>query len=203
MPLPVKRRYDVTISHKEIPKYFLREEVIAILAQIKRQPDHLIVNMLWRTGARVSELLMIRVEDIDSYTKTIHIITLKQKVAMTMRTVPIIEPELTDVTNPTPFQDEIEKYIEDNNLVGKDRLFKCTRQRVNQIMIRACKKAGLDRERAHPHTLRHSFAVNAVINRIPPYVLQKILGHADPSSTAIYANVLMADAKSFFNGAKW
>ncbi len=203
MGLPVKKRYGVTLLKRETPKYFTSEEVRAILAQIKNPRDHLIVNMLWRTGARVSELLAIRVSDIDLYSKVIRLMTLKQKGSKPLRYVPIIEDN-DGIENPTPFQDEIESYISKSNLSKDELLFKVSRQYVHQVIVRACKKAGLDRERAHAHTFRHSFAVNCIMKQIPPAVVQRVLGHADPTSTALYMNILASDLKMFFgNIRKW
>ncbi len=90
------------------------------------------------------------------------------------------------------------------NLSKDELLFKVSRQYVHQVIVRACKKAGLDRERAHAHTFRHSFAVNCIMKQIPPAVVQRVLGHADPTSTALYMNILASDLKMFFgNIRKW
>jgi integrase len=199
--LPTRTRYEVTLRGRALPKYFLPDEIHAILGSVKGinvRRDHLIINMLWQTGARISELLQIRPRDIDSYAKGIKIITLKQKAKgpkFYERLIPVEQLLL----------EEFEEYLRINNLVSTDSdiLFRLSRQRVSDMIIRTCRRAGIDRQRAHPHTFRHSFAINLVRNRVPAYTIQQLMGHADPASTYVYAQVLASDARPFLEGIKW
>lgn len=202
--LPSRIRYEVTIHGRPLPKYFLPDEIHAILGAVKgmnRGRDHLIINMLWQTGARISELLSIRPMDVDSYAKGIKIITLKQgkKRKFYERMIPISPNE----DNRYPLLVEIEGYVEAHHISPSDVLFNLTRQRVSDMIIRTCRRAGIDRQRAHPHTFRHSFAINLVRNRVPAYTIQQLMGHADPASTYVYAQILASDARPFLEGIKW
>jgi len=69
-----------TVSGKEI-KYLTREEVGRILSVLTGR-DRLLVQMLWQTGARVSELIAIRVRNIDFQNNTITFRTLKRRRAL-------------------------------------------------------------------------------------------------------------------------
>ncbi len=202
--LPTRTRYEVTLRGRALPKYFLPDEIHAILGAVKgknQQRDHLIINMLWQTGARISELLSIRPIDVDPYAKGIKIITLKQKgkgPKFYERLVPSEQSLL----------EEIEEYIKRKEIGiafidPSGALFKLTRQRVSDMIVRTCRRAGIDRQRAHPHTFRHSFAINLVRNRVPAYTIQQLMGHADPASTYVYAQVLASDARPFLEGIKW
>ncbi|HHT9118384.1 MAG TPA: tyrosine-type recombinase/integrase, partial [Candidatus Hypogeohydataceae bacterium YC38] len=62
----------------------------------------------------------------------------------------------------------------------------------------ACSKAGIDRDRSHPHTFRHSFAVHCVLSGVPLPVLKKWLGHSSISRTMIYCQVLARDTREFY-----
>ena len=205
--LPTRTRYEVTLRGRQLPKYFIPEEVHLILASLKGQNfrrDHLIINMLWQTGARVSELLAIRPIDIDPHAKGIKIITLKQKgkgQKFYERFIPV-DINMDDRFK-KPLLIEIEEYIEEKDVHPSDRLFSITPQRIRDIIVRTCRRAKIDRGRSHPHTFRHSFAVNLVKNRVPTYTIQQLMGHSDPASTYVYVQLIAADSKQFMEGIKW
>lgn len=74
-----KKELSIAFSQK-LPKYFHKHEIDAILEAVKGKDSYtLLINLLWQTGARVSEILAIKVKDIDFHTKTLRITTLKQK----------------------------------------------------------------------------------------------------------------------------
>jgi site-specific recombinase XerD len=70
-------------------------------------------------------------------------------------------------------------YIGQEGLAKIDKVFSITRQHAHKIVKNACIEAGIEKDRAHPHVLRHSFSVNAVLQRVPLPILQKWLGHSD------------------------
>jgi molybdate transport system regulatory protein len=49
-----------------------------------------------------------------------------------------------------------------------------------------CKKAHIDKKLAHPHTLRHTRAIELLKAQVPVTIVQQILGHASLSTTAMY-----------------
>jgi site-specific recombinase XerD len=76
-----------------------------------------------------------------------------------------------------------------------DLLFPITRQRVDQIFWKLGRKAGITEigdpaiskhRNLHPHVLRHSFAIYCVKKGMSIERLQKILGHASPTTTSVY-----------------
>jgi len=191
IPARLKRDLAITFS-KELPKYFTKREVAEILDCADNPRDHLLINLLWQTGARVSELLDVRINNIDFYAKIIKISTLKQKPkngSLPFRIIPI----KGDIIG------EIGAYIGQRGLRKEDKLFRITRQRAYQIVVKACGKARIDRERSHPHTFRHSFAIHCVLNGVPVLVLKTWLGHKDVMDTLIYTQVLAQDTRQFID----
>lgn len=172
------------------PKYFTRSEIHFILKVAKKPRDHLLINLLWQTGARVSELIGIKLKDIDYYAKTITLVTLKRRKDI-KRTIPLGPSILKETSS----------YAKKKRLALDDLLFPVTRDSVNKVIIKAVLNAGLDRGRAHPHTFRHSFAVHCLLqdNPLPLMVLKNILGHASISSTEIYAEITGAETRKYFN----
>ncbi len=65
-------------------------------------------------------------------------------------------------------------------------IFPYARQWIHKIVRRY--GAVIDRTNLHPHTLRHSFAINSVKNGVDIRRLQQVLGHASIQTTAIYLN---------------
>ncbi len=186
------------VFNRPLPQYFRKEEIRKIIENAPgRNPkeifrNKLILEMLWQTGARVSELLKIRPCDIDYYAKTIKIITLKRK-KFTVRVVPV-KSELLGM---------IAQYIINFKINNEEPLFKITKREVERIVKKACKNAGIDDKRAHPHTFRHSFAVFHTLNRVPPAVLKEWLGHAKIENTLIYLKILSIDTRNYVENCEY
>jgi len=189
--LPSTRSINQLLS-RELPKYFTREEIHRILDQAKDSPrDHLFLNLLWHTGARISELLQVRVSDIDPYLKTIQLLTLKTK-KRPVRVVPLQSEILKEIF------DYIEAFPP-----GGDRIFPFSRQNAHLIVRTYCQRANIDSVRSHPHTFRHSFAINAILQKRPLPVVQVWLGHQSFSSTLIYTKVLASDTLGMIDGMEF
>ncbi len=173
---------------RELPKYFTAEEVHHILAATENERDKLMLNLMWQTGLRVSELLALTPSHIDFRGYTLKVPTLKRK-GTPLRVVPL-QPSLLG---------ELARYIATQKTDDKGRLFPLTRFRVFQIVKGACQKAGINDDRAHPHTFRHSFAVHCVLHGVPVLVLNEWLGHSNIENTLIYTKVLAADSRQFYD----
>ena len=191
MNYPVSRIFGLALSRKA-PKYLTREEVHHVLKLIRRPRDRMIIDFFWNTGVRVSELNQVRVDDIDSYLGVIRVKSLKKKREVE-RSVPA----------PKGFINQIEDYIEANNLIGSSRLSPLTRRDIYYLVSKYCIAAGIDRKRAHPHVLRHSFAINCVLQGITPSVLAEWLGHEGLGSVMIYARALAKDTKHLRDGLEF
>ncbi len=183
---PLQDRDLIALADGELPAYFTREEVDRILGQVEGR-DKLFLSLLWQTGLRVSEALALEVKDIDFYSKTLKVKSLKKQ-----------RPEVRIIPLKGDFLGQLGAYIGHEKLSGTDKLFPITRQRAFQIVNQACCKAGIYRDRAHPHTFRHSFAVHCVLSGVPLPVLKKWLGHSSISRTMIYCQVLASDTRGFY-----
>jgi len=202
-PYFIERRL-ATLEHEpELPAYLLLPEVEQLLSVTKNQTQHFLFNTIFHTGARVSEALALTRGDfhLDGRYPEIAIICSKQKRGRPSkqaakrpkkRLIPVLDGE---------FIDEALRFFASNKGGLNSPLFTINRSTVFRWVTSAIDRleeqgTSLSIE-VSPHTLRHSFAVNAILHWVPVPVLQKWLGHEDRRSTEIYTNILHTETVHF------
>ena len=171
---------------KDLPKYLSADEVRRVIEQTKSPRDRLLMELLWQTGARISECLALTPSHIDFNGSVLKTPTLKRRKQM-VRPIPL-KPGLLG---------ELARHVAAKKVGEHETLFGIRRTRAFQIIQRACLTAGIERSRSHPHVFRHSFAITCVIQGVPVPVLNQWLGHAGLESTMIYSKVLAVDSRQF------
>lgn len=147
--------------------------------------DRAMIELLYASGLRISELTHARLENLDLDAGIIRVTGKGNKT----RLVPVGKKART----------AIQTYLERERpeLVGKKtgsevflsvRGTKLTPARVWQIVKRIAKHSGLEAN-IYPHLLRHSFATHLLGNGADLRIIQEMLGHADISTTQIYTHV--------------
>lgn len=148
--------------------------------------------LLLDTGIRVSELTGIELGHVDMALGQIKIIQAK---GGRERMVPIgslvqrLLWRYIQTGRPCPMTDRI------TSLFLNDRGLPFTRDGVQQMLRRCGRRAGLSGVRCSPHTLRHSFARNYLLNGGDIFSLQRILGHSSLASVRMYVNLFSTDIK--------
>lgn len=160
------------------------------------QRNTLILEMLYATGVRVSELVNIRVRDINLYDKTIHILGKGRKERV--------------VFFGSYCEDVLRKYIDDGylklNQKGKDYLFlnkngeRLSSRYVREVIDRAVLRCGVDYH-ISPHMLRHTFATDMLNNGADLMTVKELLGHSSVNTTGIYTHVSNERLKSVYEFA--
>ena len=185
---------------RDLKGYLEPEQVERVIAAAgKNRRDALLVRIPWRTGIRVSELIGIRVQDIDFDSRAIVIKVQKLrkkdgKAVERRRVVPIDQGTL----------DMVKEYLEWRKQFPYkgDLLFPITRQRVDQIFWKLGRRTGIkeigdpavsQHRKLHPHHLRHSFAIYCIKRGMTIERLQKILGHSSPTTTSVYLQYSLKD----------
>ncbi|MCW9012296.1 MAG: tyrosine-type recombinase/integrase [Gammaproteobacteria bacterium] len=196
--LEAKRR-SLLGTRYDMPAYLIKPEVLRLLDAEKHPTYRLILDLMWSTGARVSEVLALKPTSFrdDGYDFLVKLKTLKQRPGRPTkralqrspgREIPIMEPAL---------QDRIQSYLYANHFRDRDRLFPMCRQTVNRHIKKLVDQEGGAPFRISAHTFRHSFAVHMLLHACPMKVLSNLLGHQSIESTEIYTNVLTVDSGHF------
>jgi integrase len=174
--------------------YLNAEERAAFLAAARRQTarDRTLCETLHYTGCRPSELVEITPARVDLSAGTVTIRSLKKRrdaseqARIVYRSVPV-PPEYLDTLDTAHDLRKAQK----SRRQAAQPIFPLTRTRVWQIVKRVMIEAGLpDAPQRSPKGLRHGFGVHAAVSGVPLNMLQKWLGHAQLSTTAIYADAV-------------
>ncbi len=76
-------------TREKLPPYLTKDEVREVLETVKYSHlQHLLINFLWQTGARISEALSVMVSDIDFYSKVVRMPSLKKR-SPQIKTIPL------------------------------------------------------------------------------------------------------------------
>jgi len=184
---------------RDLKAYLAPKQVERVIAVATNPRDVLLFRIPWRTGIRVGELVGLRISDIDFDGRAliIKVQKMRKKDGKTIekrRMVPVDQGTL----------DMVREYLEWRKQFSYegDLLLPITRQRVNQIFWKLGRKAGITEigdpaiskhRKLHPHALRHSFSIQCIKKGMSIDRLQKILGHASPTTTSVYLQWSSAD----------
>lgn len=152
---------------------------------------HCLIEMLYATGMRVSELVAL---PRDVLAGDVRVLTIKGK-AGRERLVPLNSQARAALERylqlGSESNDEVAKIIATKWLFpSKSSQGHLTRQRFAQDLKELAAEAGLDPDYVSPHVLRHAFASHLLDRGADLRSVQQLLGHADISTTEIYTHVL-------------
>ena len=180
---------------RKIPKTLNQEIIDTMLDNSKNLSlrDSTIIELIYATGIRASELINIKITDIDFNEATLRILGKGSK----ERIIPIHDLALKLISK--YWKNEIfnhNKKVNNKNIkFNRNLLFlnvqgkKLTRQGLWYIIKNISKKLGLDINNVSPHILRHTFATHLLYNGVPLRHLQELLGHSNISTTQIYTHL--------------
>ena len=169
---------------QHLPKVVSIKEIEEMLHNNLTPLEHVIMELLYSCGLRVSELVNLKTNDIDLSSKHVRCFGKGSK----ERIIPIGEIAKKAVTEYMPERDFLVKKYNLNTkllLIQNSGRF-ITRQDV-YTFIHAQGK--LIHKNISPHTLRHSFATHLLENGADLRVVQELLGHSDVSTTQLYTHI--------------
>lgn len=202
---------DLPKYNAPLPTILSIDDIRLLLQYCKNDPSpegirlNAMINLLYASGLRVSELISIKLADIlinqtiGQIRKTFNITGKGNK----ERIIVINEQTILTLLEYLKVR---EQFINSRNSKGKLYLFPSassfgymTRQNFAILLKQAAIGAGLDPENISPHTLRHSFATHLLEGGADLRVIQELLGHSDISTTQIYTHVQTKQLKKILD----
>lgn len=186
---------------KKLPQILTSKEVELLLEQpectdAKGYRDRAMLELLYATGIRVTELISLNVTDVNIPVGVIrcHGRNKDRVIPLYTKAVKALS-EYVEFIRPNMIASEQEQALFVN--VNGARM---TRQGFWKIVKHYQAKAHIDKD-ITPHTLRHSFAAHLLENGADLHSIQEMLGHSDLSSTQIYAHIVKKQIKDVYNKA--
>lgn len=187
-------------EHK-LPQILTSQEVDLLLEQpecidAKGYRDKAMLELLYATGIRVTELINLDITDINLAAGVIRCSTRDKErlIPMYAKAVKALSDYVTLVRpQMIALPDEPSLFV---NVNGE----RMSRQGFWKIIKYYQKKANIEKD-ITPHTLRHSFAAHLLENGADIHAIQEMLGHADISSTQVYTQLVKKQLKDVYNKA--
>lgn len=165
-------------------KYLSADELARFLTAASRlAPDlRALCHVLAYTGCRVSEALALTVHQLDTDRLTLTIKTLKRR-RTAFRVVPV----------PPATVDMLRALAPGSG----DRFWSCHRATAWRRVKATMHRAGITGPMACPKGLRHGFGIRAAGHSVPTNLIQRWMGHASPTTTAIYLDAVGIEERQF------
>lgn len=182
-------------KEKKLPKYLNYNEFYEILNAIKTDSllglrNRLIIELLYATGVRVSELVSIKINDINFYNNSINVIGKGNKERIVF---------FNDIC-----KDYIERFIKESKdfrncdyLIINKNGDSITTRGITFIIDSIIKETSIIKN-ISPHVLRHTFATHLLNNGCDLMTVQELLGHSSISTTGIYTHVTKDHIKEVY-----
>ena len=190
--MKVERKYPEILTNREVELFLEQPKCV----DEKGFRDHAMLELLYATGIRVSELIGLNVTDVNLTVGFIRCTSHgKERIIPLYAAAVKALREYIESIRPRIIADENEPALFVN--MNGERM---SRQGFWKIIKYYQEKAEISKD-ITPHTLRHSFAVHLLENGADLRSIQEMLGHADISSTQIYTHVIQKQLKDVYNKA--
>lgn len=182
-----------------LPKFLKDEELDKIFSVCNsnnptEERDTLIIELLYATGIRVSELVNIKIKDINREEKLIKVLGKGNKERMVIynnHTKKALDIYLKDGYN--YFNKKSSEYL----ILNKNGN-KLSERYIREIINKKVSQASLD-IKISPHTLRHTFATDILENGADLMTVKELLGHESLNTTSIYTHITNEQIKKTYN----
>lgn len=175
------------IKKFKIPKKkieaFTERELETLFDSCETLRDRALLEFLYSTGARVSEVAAVNIDDIDF-----------KKATCLIKHGKGDKERITYISEKCMYW--LEKYMEtrdDNDVcLWLGRRGRLTKSGIEAVIKRVSDKSGIP---AHPHKFRHTLATDMIKRGAPLQIVQQILGHEDISTTMVYVDIANSDVE--------
>ena len=188
-------------KEKKLPNYLKYNELEKLLNSIdisKKEEirNKLIIELLYSTGIRVSELINIKMKDIDIKENQITILGKGNKERIVLFGKEAKKTLKLYISN---FQEEFKGNIKEHYLLtinNKPLTTNKVRLIVKEVLRKSCLNINIS-----PHTIRHTFATHLLDNGADLKTVQELLGHENLKTTAIYTHISNEKLKQVYINA--
>lgn len=174
-----KINFSCVKKSKKLPVVLSKKEVNAIIDSIKNPKHRLMVSMGYASGLRVSEVVSLKVHDINLNELTIHLKNSKGK----KDRITILPAKLVITLKELTKNRAANDFVFESNRGGK-----LTTTSLQKVFQSGLKKTGIKKQ-ATFHSLRHSFATHLLENGVDVRYVQELLGHQNIRTTQRYTQV--------------
>lgn len=166
-------------EHK-LPEVLSQKEVNAIIKSVENTKHKIILLLTYSAGLRVSEVICLKIQDIDSERMLIHVKQAKGK----KDRYTILSKNTLEMLRHYALQYRLKDWIFPGEREGEH----LSERSVQKIFENACKRAGIMKN-VSVHSLRHSFATHLLEAGTDLRFIQELLGHSSSKTTEIYTHV--------------
>jgi len=189
-----------TAKKVEVP--FSEIEMKTILKEIPFAKDFegfrnkLLIELLYTTGIRRSELIELKISDIDWSTKTLKVLGKRNK----ERLMPLLSSSIILFNTYLEERAKLDKIVDDDHVFlskSGNKIYPTLVYRIiNEYFSKVSSKA-----KKSPHMLRHTFATHLLNNGADLNSVKELLGHASLASTQVYTHNSIAELKKAYKKA--
>lgn len=191
---------------KSLPKFLTPDEVEQILNNTKIETpagyrNRTILELLWATGMRISELSGLNFGDLNLEHNEIRVFGKGSKeriILVTDRAKSFLERYIESARDLIPKGFPVPDKSEDSPVFINNTGYRLQTRTVRNVINEVVEKINLSKH-VTPHMFRHSFATHLIENGADLRVVQELLGHASISNTQIYTHVSTQHLKDVYN----
>ena len=183
-------------SKKRLPVFIEEDQIASLLNEVQfeigfiGQRNKLIIELFYVTGIRLSELINIKISDVDFNNQSIKVLGKRNK----ERIIPLSSNVVNDLNNFIK-NNQQNKYLF-TNLDGKKLYTKLVYRLVNKYIGKISSV-----NKKSPHILRHTFATHMLNNGADINAIKELLGHANLSATQVYTHNTIRKLKTVYKQA--
>src|SRR3989344_8299931 len=173
-------------KERKLPEVLTKEEVKLFIENADNVKSRLIISMLYSSGIRVSELVNLKVNDLNFL----------ENIGWVRKGKGSKDRIFTLSNN---LKEELQEYLrgrENEYIFSKDKAL--TTRNIQKIIQNTRKRAEINKK-VTPHTLRHSFATHLLENGTDIRIIQSILGHSNLNTTQMYTHISSEQIKKVQN----
>lgn len=173
-------------TSNKLPIVLSRDEIKKVINNAVNPKHKLMIGLAYGAGLRVSEIVSLRIKDVNLAELTLHLKGAKGNKDRITVFSEKLKDDIEKLTAGKSFNDYV---------FASERGGKLTERTAQKVFENALKKSGIQKE-ATFHSLRHSFATHLLENGVDVRYVQELLGHANIRTTQLYTKVTNPSLKN-------